>query len=164
MYLPSPLVAIIRLYFRVPHRLVSFIPTQHPASTHHTWISHSGKERAGLDHILIAAKHIDQASTCGIYHEIVAAYFTSDHYLMYVTFALSCPNTASAQHPTKLCHYRLVVQIPLIDTYPNKSNNFIPPWFTPQTLGILLNDVKAHETMHNELDVEHDNPQGKYHL
>ena len=61
-------------------------------------------------------------------------------------------------------HYHRVAQIPLINTYPNKSNNFTPPLFTPQTLGILPNDVTTHAKMHNALDVTHDNPKVQHHL
>ena len=76
-----------------PHHLVSVIPTQYPDNAYHTWVGHSGVGRSGLDCILTAAEHIDTACTCGIDHEITAKYLTSDHYLIYATFTLSCLNT-----------------------------------------------------------------------
>ena len=148
--------------FPPPPSLV--MPTQHPTNTYHTWISHSGEGRASLDHILIAAEHIAPTCTSGIDHEIAPGYLSSDHYLIYTTFALACPNTAPPPPPTTLYHYRKVAQIPLVNTYPTPSNNFTPPWFAPQTLGILPNDVAAHAKMHEALTLAHDHPKVIHHL
>ena len=147
-----------------PHHLVSIIPTQHPTNNYHTWISHSDEMRAGLNHILRAADQIAPTCTCGIDHEIAPAYLSSDHYLIYTTFALACPNTAPTPPPTKLYHYRKVVKIPRVNTYPTPPNNFTPPWFAPQILGILRTDVVSHAKMHQTLVLAHGHPQVQHHL
>ena len=164
LHLPSPPSDILRPCLRSPHHLVSVIPTQHPTHAYHTWISHSGEGRAGLDHILTAAEHIAPTCTSGIDHEIAREYLSSDHCLIYATFALACPNTAPPPPPTTLYHYRKVAQIPLVNTYPTKYNNFTPPWFAPQTLGILPDDVAANAKMHEALSLAQDNPKVIHHL
>ena len=77
------------------------------------------------------------AWTCDIDHEIVAAYLTSDHYIIYATFALSCPDMAPTLPPTKRFHYRQTAPIPLVNTFSDKSNPNTKQWCAPNTLGIL---------------------------
>ena len=147
-----------------PHHLVSVIPTQYPDNAYHTWVGHSGVGRSGLDCIHTAAEHIDTACTCGIDHEITTKYLTSDHYLIYATFTLSCLNTTPTPPHTKLFHYRQVAHIPLVNTYQNKLNNYKPQWYAPQTFDILPNDVQTYAKMHDVLNMEHDNPKVQHHL
>ena len=128
------------------------------------WYSHSGRGKAGLDHILAAPEHIYSDCSCGIDREISRAYIKSDHYLIYATFALSCPNTVPIPPASTIYHYRHVSSTLLIQTYPAGTNGKSPPWFAPKTLGILPNDVRTYVTMYGALVLAHEYPLVHRHL
>ena len=60
--------------------------------------------------------------------------------------------------------YRRIAEIPLRKTYPKDANNPIPPWFPPETVGILPDDVRLHARIHDALAMEHDYPKTQAHL
>ena len=155
---PSPPANILTPCLLSPIHLVSVIPTQHPNELYRTWCSHSGRGQTGLDHILAAPEHIHPEYSCGIDRELSREHLKSDHYLIYATFALSCPNTATTPPASTIYHYGQVSFIPLIKTCPAGPNDNSLPWFAPKTLEILPNDVRAHTTMHDALILAHEHP------
>ena len=161
---PPPPTYILTPYLLSPIHLVSVIPTQHPNEPCHTWCSHSGRGQTGQDHILAAPEHIHPECSCGIDRELSREYLKSDHYLIYATFVLSCPNTAPIPPISTIYHYRQVLFTLLIKTYPTGPNDNLPPWLAPKTFGILPNDVRAHATMHAALVLAHEHPLVQQHL
>ena len=143
---------------------MSVVPTQHPNNTYHIWCIHLGKGRKGLDHILTTQEHIHPAWSSGIDHEISSVYLKSDHYLIYIFFTLSCPDTAPIPHVPKPFHYRRVVQIILIKTYSEELTTNSPPWFAPKTPSILPNDVRSHTKIHGSLALTHKQSKAQHHL
>ena len=103
-------------------------------------------------------------SSYGIDREISREYLKSDHYLIYATFALSCPDTAPIPPIYTIYHYRQVWFTPLIKTYPTGPNDNSPPWLAPKTFGILPNDVRPHATMHDALVLAYEHPLVQQHL
>ena len=164
MQQPPPPANILTPCLQPPIHLVSVIPSQHPTEPYHTWTSHSGSGQTGLDHILAAPEHIYPECSCGIDRELSRAYLKSNHFLIYATFALSCPNTAPTPPSSTRYHYRKVSSIPLIKTYPAGPNDNSPPWFAPKTLGILPADVNANAKMHDALVLAHEHTLVQHHL
>ena len=63
---PPPNGDLLQLLLHPPHNLRSVIPNVYPQHPYHTWSSHSGQGKAGLDHILTNPHAISPANPCGI--------------------------------------------------------------------------------------------------
>ena len=128
---PPPPANVLTQCLKHPFNLVSVIPTQYPTLAYHTWYSKSGTRRTGIDHILTAPEHINPNSPCGIDDEITTTLFKSDHYLIYASFDLQCPNTTPLPPTTTRYHYQRIAEIPLRKTYPRHANDSTQPWYAP---------------------------------
>ena len=78
----------------------------------------------------------------------------------------SCPVLTQSSPPpaTKRFHYRRVVHIPLVKTYPKYSHDNYLPWFYPKTLVILPTNVHVHVNMHGALVLAYEKPKALHRL